>query len=508
MHIEYLKIGDFKNIHNIELNFSSKNIQVFLGDNATGKSNIFEAIFQIFKNLYNKKEHVNFSYEICYNVKNNKVMIKNDKFEGLETININGDIIKETVFRKNKDIYLPDYIFSYYSGINDRLEKKFQKLKNAYYDKFRKDNTIKLRSLFYIEKYHAKTMLLSLFSYPNKFGTFLNDFFDIESFEQAIFKFHEPWWRNPKSENQFWDASGVDLEFLSDLALYGEFTPKEEVSVILSNMKPTQREEFDIIINNQNNLFQLNENYANPLDYLQLLDSIYLSDLITNIEIYVKKNALSEQIEISELSEGELQYLTILGLQNFVKDNDVLYLLDEPDTHLHPKWKYSYLHDLTQRPTLNLKNQYLIISHDPLFVNAIENEQVFVFSYQNNFLKVENPSTSTIGMGVEGILTSEYFGLNATLDKPTLDLLEMKRKFTIKIMNKTITKDERDDLRDVNKKLIQLGFYTQNEDPFYNLFVKEYNDYLIKQRSRLDELSSSEKEEMARSIIKKIMEDE
>ena len=47
-------------------------------------------------------------------------------------------------------------------------------------------------------------------------------------------------------------------------------------------------------------------------------------------------------VSLENLSEGEQQLLTVIGLLRFTKDNDTLFLLDEPDTHLNPQWSYEY----------------------------------------------------------------------------------------------------------------------------------------------------------------------
>jgi len=71
-------------------------------------------------------------------------------------------------------------------------------------------------------------------------------------------------------------------------------------------------------------------------------------------------------LTFKELSEGEQQLLTVLGLLKFTQDEESLFLLDEPDTHLNPAWKLKYL-NLIEQVVGKPKASHLIIStHDPL----------------------------------------------------------------------------------------------------------------------------------------------
>jgi ABC-type cobalamin/Fe3+-siderophores transport system ATPase subunit len=49
-----------------------------------------------------------------------------------------------------------------------------------------------------------------------------------------------------------------------------------------------------------------------------------------------------------QLSEGELQLLTVLGLMRLTDQAECLFLLDEPDSHLNPLWKLRYFERIEQ----------------------------------------------------------------------------------------------------------------------------------------------------------------
>ena len=72
----YLKIENFKNLKNIEINFANnKNFSIIIGNNASGKSNILEAISAIFTEIYTRKRIQNFKFELRYKYQNKTLKI-------------------------------------------------------------------------------------------------------------------------------------------------------------------------------------------------------------------------------------------------------------------------------------------------------------------------------------------------------------------------------------------------------------------------------------------------
>ena len=68
MKISYLKIVDFKNLKNfeIDLNDNTNNILITIGKNGTGKSNLLEALVLIFRDLIMMEKKPPFPYTIHY----------------------------------------------------------------------------------------------------------------------------------------------------------------------------------------------------------------------------------------------------------------------------------------------------------------------------------------------------------------------------------------------------------------------------------------------------------
>jgi len=72
MHLKSLTIGQYKNLKDFTLNFDGSSfLDVFVGKNGSGKSNLFEALIEIFRHLYEydkEKGDPGFSYTIQYEI--------------------------------------------------------------------------------------------------------------------------------------------------------------------------------------------------------------------------------------------------------------------------------------------------------------------------------------------------------------------------------------------------------------------------------------------------------
>jgi len=208
--------------------------------------------------------------------------------------------------------------------------------------------------------------------------------------------------------------------------------------------------------------------YKSPQDLFKALESTHISDLLFELIVHVKVANVDGSISFRELSEGEQQLLLVLGLLRFTKEDEALFLLDEPDTHLNPAWSVQYLRFVEQMVGSQLTSQIIMATHDPLMFGGLQRQQVRIMNFIDGGIGAEQPDEDPRGMGIEAILTSELFGLRAALDLPTLEELDKQRKLTLKT-NKT--KIEEQELVGLNEKLTDLGYTKEVSDPLYPLFV-------------------------------------
>ena len=194
----------------------------------------------------------------------------------------------------------------------------------------------------------------------------------------------------------------------------------------------------------------------------------------------VKVISNGHEVELEQVSQGVNSMLgwigtllqrmyEIYGAVNITAQTAVV-LIDEIDAHLHPDWQ--------QRIIITLKDQFpnvqfIATTHSPLIVGELETNQIFKFSRRDGQLTVANP-LYVKGMGYAGLLTSNLFDLDTTIDSKTLALLEQQRQLTTE---DRLSDSQREELERINEQLEMLGFR-------YLVRDQEYSDYL-KERRRL-----------------------
>lgn len=443
MKIDYLKINSrFKNLDQITVNFDENQLTtVVVGWNGAGKSNVIEALVAIFRDL-DLGESPRFAYEIKYKLGDASTAIwvkveanpswgktpsKQYKFQFAKanSKDLLGENIWENIAlskvardRDGHSPYLPNHVFSYYSGPSDRLESYFKKHRTDFYRKLLySELNIKgaIRPLFYAKPIHSQFVLLAFFlgNSNSQELKFLYNQLGIEGLDSIHFVCRRPnWTKAAKKEELFWGAFGVVREFL-DRLFPNTLAPikvnrTEDVSLTGSNVK---NEFLHLFIPDLEALHKVAD-ALKPDEFFKMLESTLLSEIISEVRVRVRVKNVEQALSFRELSEGEQQLLTVLGLLKFTGGQDSLFLLDEPDTHLNPSWDVKYLQFLREFVPNQNSSHVIMITHNPLALGELEKEQVQIMwrDAQSNVYATQ-PEDDPRGMGYPGILTSDMFGL-------------------------------------------------------------------------------------------------
>lgn len=150
-------------------------------------------------------------------------------------------------------------------------------------------------------------------------------------------------------------------------------------------------------------------------------------DLVNDPQFGICVRADGQLTPLSKLSEGYRSVFAMVAdicrnlLEHYPKLETArgIVLIDEIDTHLHPRWKLQVMSSL-RRALPNV--QFVVTSHDPLCLRGMDDGEVVVLHRDETgkVVKLENLPDVT-GMRAEQLLTSEYFGLASTVD-PDLQL--------------------------------------------------------------------------------------
>lgn len=215
-------------------------------------------------------------------------------------------------------------------------------------------------------------------------------------------------------------------------------------------------------------------------------------------------------LSMNELSEGEKQLLTVLGLLKFTKDDETLILLDEPDTHLNPLWKWKYLDYLDKIVKRPETTQIIFCSHDPLVIGNLKKNQVQIFKRNKENGKTEafNPFISPREMSVSKILTSELFGIPSLMSKKLEDLLNEKRHLQAKLVHGDLSNDEQKVFERLKNYFDRIGFNDDTVDSRYNRYLQltsEKDAFVNRNYSKEEE---EELDKIAKEVLEEILKEE
>jgi len=460
---------------------------------------------------------------------------------------------------------LPTHIFAYYSGRNERIEVLFQEHQRRFNqrqeittDEVLSENLLesftgseadiraveeakrrlesrlkqagddRLRRLFYCRGGHSQLVLLAcLLSDDPVFQKVLKNL-HIESLESALFVLKEPHRLREKrrggrfdeqelseGDPRFWYARGnVVSEFLDKLWQVAWAPIEQEATKQIDFRGRTEKQkQLYLFVPSQGKLKQLGDWIGGTDSFFRYAEGAYIGDLIDEVRITVKKrDEHGGKVSFTQLSEGELQMLTVLGLMRITREDHCLFLLDEPDTHLNPIWKLRYFDDIEGVLTSDdaalaqSESQILITTHDPMMVGSLKREQVHILRRDSNRTVVDIPDEHPQGMGVTGLLKSELFGLSSTLDIETERRLFRRNELFVKSPR---TSEEDAELSQLSAELADLGFSTADfRDPDYALFVRKMAQHRRFRKPVLTPEEQAEQDAIADSIIDEILREE
>ncbi|MCQ6958299.1 AAA family ATPase [Mucilaginibacter aquariorum] len=494
MKIKQLWVSNYKNIVDITLEFKADNITLLVGQNGLGKSNLLEILAIIFTNLdlleaesdYNDWPYDtdNFEYDISYECKGADIRI--NSMEGMfkvfkKGIEQPGDlqVINFDDFKKSKQqFFLPDHIIGYYSGENKRIKSIIQNHEKKVLSDLKTNKGLDngFRRVFFSENHHGQLILLTLLLYadPNKEDNFneaveslIENFSSFSELEEFGLQLKNPPWYNSNNKNHrergideleqniikadefpFWNAKGKANKMLRYLY------DRNIAELIYYNEKEFFDQPYEIIELNNIDKELIAENllitFEYPLDFFDALESLELINVISSIHLNVKAKQDETTFDFRQLSEGEQQLVTVLGLLLIVGKGDCLFLLDEPDTHLNPTWQRDYVKLLKQFNLNGLNSHIILATHSPLIVQAAEDADIFLYK-RNQEGKIEilnNRDLKIHNWRIDQVLGSEFFGFQNTRP-PQLDEFMAERE---RLLSKSeLTKEDIESIRDMEE---------------------------------------------------------
>lgn len=453
MIINSIHIEDYYILQNFDIDFSS-NLSVLIGENGSGKSSVLECLAYIFGHLHkyfvlnDKTAEFIDGYRIDYTINGHNVFIES-KYVSSETntfqpiIKIDDEELSMPQIKKRYGDFkefLPEKVVLFYSGITEHLKKLHEHFEDKFIKKIIKQNNpyslnpLKLpddNPFMYVKKEYVSFVLLSLFVLNSEESQAILRTMgvDIDGCTTTI-TLKKPYWAKSDKkdkEDRLWGMTGkIANDLVKGLDFYG--LRKEK-----ANDKTNEIEyEFYGTLMIQD-LFSSFYN-LHPNQVISFMDTLLCDDLLGAVDI-----TWGDGLSVDRLSEGEKQLILTVGLSLVLNKHNLLFLYDEPDVSLHPKWQQEFIASL--RKGLDDESMAIITTHSPNIVSDLKNQDLHLLRKG----KAVTKALKYYGRTVDNIL-GDYFGLESTRSKAV----------SSKIDNLW--------------QMIQNGKY---EDPFFNEKMKE-----------------------------------
>ena len=317
-----LNIWGYKNFEDVKIDFSrSQGKTLVVGTNGSGKSNLLEILSAIFSACYRKERNVTpyFRFELEYVIERMRM----GSFSGGESYpfpvvvklrNVDGIISMEAqnvdgswgfVNDADYNLLLPEHVVAIYSGEEKRLWEDYY---YSSYDDYNKQYmsgkaSYQPQKMIYLNKYYWNLIASVLAIHDiTDFGDFLKNSIGLKEVYQ------------------------IHCEFdVAKIKANRNAMAKEMLDII----NPEEKAEIELSLYDYNRLKDVC-GYESDVFYNMLVLTLYKDyKIITKFEV-----SCTNGIHIKHLSEGEKKLLLIYGAINIVTGEN-LYLLVEPDAHLH-----------------------------------------------------------------------------------------------------------------------------------------------------------------------------
>jgi len=412
MRLKHLHIiGEYKNLKDFKLDFDGTSfIDVFVGKNGTGKSNLFEACLEIFKHIFNHDYPISFDYKLQYEIDGVEVLIfrKDDKWRNNEE--------QEIAFVNTQ--LLPTNILIYYSGHNDTIGDFIEEFNETHREKLNRNrnsehfNSEDARLFFGIGKEYKNILLASILLQSDVLNLkqIIKQKLGIVSVGSEIkMVFQKPFFASKGTtfdefdpEARFWGAEGYFRDILNEIWDVN----KIENTPIRAEGRIERENSEEYILYRSFNDFKTKFNDKTIFEIFITLDNLKTIGLLKEIDIEVELIS-GKKISLSQFSDGQFQSVYILSITEIFKELNCISLLDEPDSFLHPEWQFAFFDQLNEISEASSKsNHVLMSSHSASTLTKIDERTIRVFEIENHVIVQKRyPKSQIIHTLSSGLIT-------------------------------------------------------------------------------------------------------
>lgn len=382
MRLKKIFISNYKNLKDFSLEFEGDSfIDIFVGKNGSGKSNLFEALLLILQHIaeYDReKSQLRFDYQISFSVEDVEIVVewKDQAFL------INGKARKSI-----GKTPLPDNVLIYYSGHNETVSDLVVEYEDRFRKRIKSADFDESRRFIGIGPEYKELLLAVLLMQPeaNRARQFIRLKLGVDSVGSEVrlllgrpaYATDSRFDIQDRDGDRYWKPEGITKDFLDRLytcVSRFEGSPVRDEGYLSSedryidyfSIEKIQAEFSDL---SAQELFRQFDN----LKTLGMLAGI-------SIELLLQGDV---DATISHFSDGQFQSVYIYSIVELFKDRNCITLLDEPDSFLHPEWQFEFLKqvfDITDTASRN--NHVLMSSHSAATLCNLEDQSISLFSVE------------------------------------------------------------------------------------------------------------------------------
>lgn len=147
------------------------------------------------------------------------------------------------------------------------------------------------------------------------------------------------------------------------------------------------------------------------------------------LPLSVERLELADQygqcVNFDDFSDGEAQLIQILAVARIFRDEQTLFLFDEPETHLNPSWRTYFHKHLAQANQVGdvwtNSTQTLLSTHSPFMISSLKKSDVYRFERNDDgLIKMNRAENQTYGASFD-VLIKEYFDLKSLISQTVVE---------------------------------------------------------------------------------------
>lgn len=491
MQIKRLQIDDYLCLVDFDIVFdtvSGGSSTILIGENGAGKSTMIESVLNILMSFDSPtiEKQIDYDYSMEYEYAQKAIrIVKNEKNYRIEVDGefCEGSYRKVRSFTKTHSVF-PQRIIAFYSGANNKLLPQIKKMNARYTQRCRNTRESFLKAV-------SNESDQSLPSFPKRKYNYCDEgmtpiylvaiLCGQDSFEKDYLvnacRFNKIQCMNmvidtDKVENIF-GRGRFDGDMPTGLYYLTDFIDHRITDLLRRGLlySAAGKSYFEI-----KGLEKLGLDSIAILEFFEKLYSLFDA----RFEVTVTQG--NSIVKCKSMSEGQRQLIKILGMLGICKTEDCLVLMDEPDAYMNPRWKYDIKSTMDQSLKGAINAQAIIATHDPLVINGVPKEFIRIFT-QNKELesstgffvtRVITPVEDTEGMGIDGLLQSEYYGLQTSYDQKSHKKFLRRQELYLKLIGGNATAGEKAELREITRDLGLLPLSYNSIDFLYDDFLTVY----------------------------------